>query len=144
MSENYVYRLMRAECSFGSQPNYLNVKQDHGVIYAIGGEEGQTLCPFLNANDHVPGENLTHFGRCNSPNNQVIGGDRQFHVGDILDGLGKMLNLNEGYLCEPKTDLAWNFTSTKNYIEGAPALTDGSQLTCYYGGIITITYETEE
>lgn len=142
MSENYVYRLVRAECSYGTQPNYLNVKQDHGIIYSICGEDGgKSLCPLMNANDHIPGENLTHFGRCKSPQNQVFGGDRQFHVGDLLDGIGKFFGGNEGYLCEPMTELAWKDTSDQNYIEGAPAITEESKLTCFYGGVITITFE---
>ena len=50
-----------------------------------------------------------------------------------------MLHLNEGYLCEPQTDIAWKKVSDKNFIEGVPAITDASELTCYYGGIIKVS-----
>lgn len=145
MSENYAYRLMKVECTYGTQTNYLNVKRDHGIIYRCSDENGEPIaCPIMNANDHIVDENITHFGRCKAPDNQVIGGKRQFHVGDILDGIGKMTGKAEGYLCEPKTDLAWKFGNEKNLIEGAPAITDQSELPCYYGGVIKITYEEGE
>ena len=141
MSENYLYRLYEVECSYGTQKNYLNVKTDHGIIYCGADEEqGEVLCPCLNANDHIVGENITHFGRCKSPYNKVFGerSRRIGQIGDIVDGLGKLVGLNEGYLCEPETEIAWKKVSDKNLIEGVPAITDVSELTCYYGGKITI------
>ncbi len=145
MSENYVYRLMRVACEYGTQPNYINVKQDHGIIYSHYGEDGSvTACPLMNANDHIAGENITHFGRCKAPDNKIFGGKRQFHVGDLLDGIGKTCGGNEGYLCEPIINLAWKNGNEHNQVEGAPAITDESSLTCYYGGEIKITYETKQ
>ena len=68
--KKYVLHGMYAECSMGTMKNYLNTDVGHGVIY-----QGQ---PLLNANDHAPQVNLTHFGDCNSkkifePSNGGIG-----------------------------------------------------------------------
>ena len=54
----YVVHGMKAECSEGTMQNYINADVGHGVLY-----QGQ---PLLNANDHEPQKNLTHFGDCNS------------------------------------------------------------------------------
>lgn len=141
MNENYLYRLYEVECSYGTQKNYLNVRTDHGIIYCGTDEEhNQVLCPCLNANDHIVGKNITHFGRCKSPYNKVFGRGRKRigQIGDIVDGFGKLTGLNEGYLCEPETAIAWKKVSDKNLIEGVPAITDMSELTCYYGGVIKV------
>ncbi len=141
MSENYTYRLLKAECSYGTQENFLNVKTDHGILYNVADKDNSVLCPIMNANDHIVGENITHFGRCKSPYNKILGADskRIGQIGDVVDGIGKVLHLNEGYLCEPQTDIAWKKVSDKNFIEGVPAITDASELTCYYGGIIRVS-----
>lgn len=56
--KKYVVHGMYAQCSMGTMKNYLNTDVGHGVVY-----QGQ---PLLNANDHAPQVNLTHFGDCNS------------------------------------------------------------------------------
>ena len=56
--KKYVVYGMRAKCSQGTMENYLTTDKGHGVIY-----QGN---PLLNANDHVPQVNLTHFGDCKS------------------------------------------------------------------------------
>lgn len=66
--------------------------------------------PLMNANDHVPGQHIQKYGLC------------------------KATKLP----CMPVTPLAWINAHKKHIIEGAPALTEKSQLACVFGGIITI------
>ena len=54
----YIVSGMMAKCSEGSMENYLSTDKGHGIVY-----QGQ---PVLNANNHVKGVNLTHFGDCHS------------------------------------------------------------------------------
>lgn len=140
--EIYVQRLMRARCTCGSMDNYLNIAVDHGVLT---GEDQQ---PLMNANDHIAGENVIHFGNCNSDNNP----ERVFRkglVGGLLGGplLGSLVSdfLEDtgimSFKCTPKTDEVWEETNENNIIEGAPALLMKSCLTCRYGGVITIVQE---
>lgn len=142
MKENYSRRMIVVKCSYGTQENYLNVKTDHGIICRkIGQGADSELCPFMNANDHIAGENIIHFGRCISPYNKIFAleSKRIGQIGDVVDGIGIALGLNEGYMCEPQTDIAWKKVSDKTFIEGVPAITDASELTCYYGGIIRVS-----
>ncbi len=142
MNENYSCRLLVVKCSYGTQENYLNVKTDHGIICRNTGQGSNSeLCPFMNANDHIAGENIIHFGRCKSPYNKIFSLDskRIGQIGDVVDGIGIALDCNEGYICEPQTDIAWKKVSDKTFIEGVPAITDASELTCYYGGIIKVS-----
>ena len=80
LNENgYVHRLMRIRCSHGSIDNYINIPTDHGVM---AGEDQQ---PLLNANDHIAGQNVIHFGKCDSDENP----ERVFRkalVGSLLGG----------------------------------------------------------
>ena len=63
--KQYVYRLMKAECSCGSKDfqQYLNLPEDHGITFST---EDQ---PLMNASDHVANENILQFGRCTSLTN---------------------------------------------------------------------------
>ena len=62
----YVTRLMKAKCSFGSMSQYLNLPKDHGVWYH------SEDTPIMNANDHEPEQHILHFGRCTSSKNPSI------------------------------------------------------------------------
>lgn len=70
--------------------------------------------PLANINDHMPIVNLATFGVC------------------------KMIP-NMPMPCIPITPLAWMMGDKKYIIDGAPALTKDSKLTCMKGGIITIS-----
>lgn len=148
INENgYVHRLMRIRCTHGSIDNYINLPTDHGVL---AGEDQE---PLLNANDHLAGKHIIHFGKCDSDENP----ERMFRkglVGGLLGGLvggplagalvgGLMSDALEklgimSFDCKPKTDEVWEETNDRNILEGAPAVLMKSCLTCRYGGIITL------
>lgn len=134
MGNDYVVRLMRAQCSMGTMENFLNLPLDHGVV-GPGGE------PLMNANDHQSGEHVIHFGRCNS--NVNPGNITKKITGFLLPGLGAFTSLTkmigcDGCKCKPKTFVPWINGNDQHIIEGAPALTTGSKLACFYGGVISI------
>lgn len=148
INENgYVHRLMRIRCTHGSIDNYINLPRDHGVL---AGEDQE---PLLNANDHLAGKHIIHFGKCDSDENPerifrkalvggIIGGALGGPLGGALIG-GLASNLLEktgimSFDCKPKTDEVWEETNDRNILEGAPALLMKSCLTCRYGGIITL------
>lgn len=139
----YVTRLMKAKCSFGSMSQYLNLPLDHGVWF----QSPDT--PIMNANDHEPDKHILHFGRCTSsknPSNTVNLEDMLlnalFPFGGFLGSkmLKKLLGC-EGCKCKPMTITPWKDVDEDYYIDGAPAVTMDSYLQCYYGGEITIDKE---
>ena len=138
--DKYVVRLMKGQCSCGSMANYLNIPEDHGVVF--GAEEQ----PLLNANDHVSGENVIHFGTCSSNANP---GNMARNVGMALIPGGFLIKkISEklgctGCKCSPKTPLPWLETNEEYALEGAPILTTKSQLACLYGGVISIVDEAQ-
>lgn len=156
MGENkkYVVYGMKAKCSEGTMENFISTKTGHGIVF-----QGQ---PVLNANDHVEGINLTHFGDCNSKEIYEQArkeADEKFQAGEgdgffmkaakkrakravkAVAFMKEHLMFNK---CELDTPLPWVFTSEDHMIDGAPALTLESQCACRYGGIITIVLEAEE
>ena len=149
--KQYVYRLMKAQCSCGAKEfsfkeglhdfsQYLNLPKDHGVVF------NDIEHPLMNANDHVANEHIYSFGRCTSLQNP---GD--WTLGMLLGGGIPFLGLLAGALfksfigckCEPMTLVPWINIDEDYFIEGAPALTIESVLPCYYGGMITIVAELE-
>ncbi|SDP60259.1 toxin C-terminal domain-containing protein [Selenomonas ruminantium] len=67
--------------------------------------------PLLNANDH-----------------KYEGPERNIHGYRFCQRIG---------VCKPKTPKVWLKTANKHLIEGAPALTEQSELMCMHGGVIT-------
>lgn len=152
----YVTRLTKAKCTFGSMSQYLNLPEDHGVWF-----HSQDT-PIMNANDHEPNKHILHFGRCTSSKNpsnslfnmedMVINGvlncltGGMFGIYTSLFGsqqLKKMLGC-EGCKCKPMTITPWKNVDDDYYIEGAPAITQNSYLNCYYGGKIEIDLSEED
>lgn len=146
--KNYIVHGMKAECSEGTMQNYINAGVGHGVVY-----QGN---PLLNANDHVPEVNLTHFGDCNSKKiyeDAKKQADEKYkaELGDgFFEKAGKFIakNVTKAVIqtketfgvhkCELDTPLPWMFCNYDHMIDGAPALTEESQCPCRYGGIIKI------
>lgn len=151
--KKYVVYGMKAECSEGTMQNYLSTDKGHGVLF-----QGN---PLLNANDHTPQVNLTHFGDCNSKKvyEEAMKQADEKYKADADDGFfakaGKFIAKTAtkavlavkgtfgAHKCELDTPLPWMFCNTEHMIDGAPALTVESQCPCRLGGIIKIV-ETEE
>lgn len=132
----FAYRLMYAECSYGSMQHPLNVAEvcgGHGVLY---GPEEQ---PLLNANDWVPDVNVIHFGDCSpkklDENGDAIEEKASTVVGQFLKDLKAFIFTGK---CSPMIDKVW-YETKKNYkIDGAPVLQVCSRLYCKRGGVIKI------
>ena len=92
----------------------------------------------MNANDHEGDVNLMCFGRCHSEENKVFGGKRAFHIGSLMDALGTAFGACDGYKCTPYCSQPWFNTKDDVILDGAPAITGQSKVTCYYGGEIKI------
>lgn len=138
--KQYVYRLMKAECSCGSKDfqQYLNLPEDHGITFST---EDQ---PLMNASDHVANENILDFGRCTSLTNPngLVG---TAIMGGLFGPLGALFAKKvAGVKCEPMTLVPWINVDEDYFIDGVPALTIESKLPCYYGGTISIYLEKEE
>lgn len=141
----YVTRLMKAKCSFGSMSQYLNLPLDHGVWF----QSPDT--PIMNANDHEPDKHILHFGRCKSSKNPSNSINLEDMILDALSPFGGFLGSKqlkemlgcEGCKCKPMTITPWKDVDEDYYIDGAPAITVDSTLQCYYGGSITIDTESE-
>lgn len=132
--QKYVTRLMRARCSKGTMENYLNIDIDHGIVV------GADVQPLMNANDHVSGRHVIHFGCCESDQNPermfrkaLVGRFLGGAIADALEDVGIMT-----CKCKPNTPNPWEFVNEDSIVEGAPALMVCSTLTCRYGGVIEI------
>lgn len=143
----YLRRLIKVECDCGTMANYLNVKEDHGVVWFSTDENGEPgeENPLMNANDHEGDVNLMCFGKCKSESNKVFGegAKRNFHIGSLMDALGSTLGFSEGYKCTPYCSRAWEETENNVWLDGAPAITADSYVTCYYGGTIRMQQISE-
>lgn len=137
--EQYVTRLMRAKCSMGSEDfsNYLNLPIDHGVLLH------DSEYPLMNANDHKPEEHIFTMGTCHSSKNNETSIWEELLYSALIPGslqIKKLLT-GGGCACKPKTDSPWINTKKQYLIEDGEAITVESQLTCYYGGTITVVLE---
>lgn len=135
--EEYVKRLSAAVCTCGSMEyQYLNLPKDHGVYYQ------DTDHPLMNANDHHGKKHVMHFGRCSSDSNP------KNVMSDLLSKTVPVLGLLNmakeamgcsGCKCAPRTLRSWEVENIDNRLDGAPGISNTSELTCMYGGVITIT-----
>ncbi|MBQ3164393.1 MAG: DUF4280 domain-containing protein [Lachnospiraceae bacterium] len=146
--ENKVYtcRLAKAKCDKGTMSNYLNVKTDHGIVWEKTCDPGKTnddKQPFMNACDYKEGDNVVHFGRCNSDTNP----GNKVDLEEILFGpvvtLAKDLIGCGGCKCKPILIDVWENVDKTHLVGGVPALTQESTLYCRNGGTITIMTQEE-
>lgn len=135
--EEYVKRLSVAKCSCGTLDyQYLNLPKDHGVYYQ------DTDHPLMNANDHRGKEHVMQFGRCNSDiNPKNVMSDMLSKAVPVLGLLNKAKEAmgSSGCKCAPRTLRSWDVINKSNRLDGAPGIANTSELTCMYGGVITIT-----
>lgn len=149
----YIVYGMRAKCTCGNMENYITTQKSHGVLFK---EQ-----PVMNANDHVKGVNLTHFGDCSSQelyDNKMKEIEEEYAaeeddnifdwlgkgIGEFFSKAGTELEMLVSPKCELDTPTPWIFTNEEHLIEGAPALTIDSQCACRHGGVISIIMPEEE
>lgn len=148
-TKEFIRRLMVAKCSEGTMDyQYLNLPLDHGVYFF------DTEQPLMNACDYKGGKHVLQFGRCKSscnPKNAISQGIDKIvsnplvkmvcPVATVIDAVGEVKEKLGGEYCKcsPKTIKVWEETNEGNCMDGADGILDTSHLTCYYGGIITIT-----
>ncbi|MCI7791969.1 MAG: DUF4280 domain-containing protein [Lachnospiraceae bacterium] len=145
----YVCRLAKAKCDKGTMSNYLNVKIDHGIVWEKSCDPGKTnddKQPFMNACDYKEGDNVVHFGRCNSDTNP----GNKVDLEEIVIGaaaaplvMAKELLGCGGCKCKPILTDVWENVDKTHLIGGVPALTQESTLYCRNGGTITIMTQEE-
>lgn len=116
--KKYVVRTAVVKCDCGSMQSKLIIPQCHGVY--IAGK------PKLNINDYKEGENISHFGFCNSKPP-----DDTREKGSDEDG-------NEVSICYPKITGPWIGGQENDLVDGVPALTDNCKNYCAFNGTITI------
>jgi hypothetical protein len=108
------------QCSFGISPSTLNVLPQNRVT------ANQMAAATIM--DHVPMVNVMPFGMCNSIANPVVAAATAAKLGVFTPAA-----------CIPATVTPWTPGSATVMIGNLPALTNSCQLTCMWGGIITIT-----
>lgn len=106
----YVPYGSKCRCAVGTMENYLSTNTGHGLLFSGN--------PLMNANDHVVGINITHFGECAILTARANGFPQK---------------------CAPILPVPWIMVNKTHLIEGAPALTMDSLLPCFNGGVISIT-----
>lgn len=153
MSEKkiYGYRLIKAKCSMGTMENWVNIKDDHGIVWETGADP-QNFCadkqPLINAADFKEGDNIPHFGRCNSEENPGNKFDlEEAFVGALIPGstIIKELIGCGGCKCKPIIIDPWEGGDKRHLVGGVPALTKESRLYCRNGGyIFLVVEETKE
>lgn len=148
--ENKIYtcRLAKARCDKGTMSNYLNVKTDHGIVWEKNCDAGKTCDdkqPFMNACDYKEGDNVVHFGRCNSDTNPGNMFDMEEAIIGAIPGVNLVKNLIGcgGCKCKPILIEVWENVDKTHLVGGVPALTQDSTLYCRNGGTITIMTQEE-
>ncbi|VVS95569.1 DUF4280 domain-containing protein [Desulfoluna spongiiphila] len=105
-------------CSFGAAPCSLVVAPGHGVNSAQ---------PVANVCDKDPGANIAGFGLCSSPANPAVASATAAALGVLTP-----------QPCMPVTTARWTPGTPKVVVGGQMAVDNACQLTCAYGGMITV------
>jgi hypothetical protein len=140
----YKLHLSRASCSFGNTENFINVGTDHG-IYVFGNEQGD-IVPLLNEGDCVAGVHIIHFGACGAFGNNADEAAEKLGSAPLFSSLfketvGEVMRLagtgvSACTACKPDICTKWQNTKGDYLVDGLPALTEDSFLTCRKGGAI--------
>lgn len=107
------------QCSFGTVPVPLNVLPQSKVF--CGNMPAGTIM------DNRPLVNILPFGMCSNPSNPMV-------IAATAAALGILTPMP----CIPVTVAPWTPGNATVLIGGNPALNDGCQLMCSYGGAISI------
>ena len=134
-NEPYVVRGARMCCSCGTHVRKIDMPASHGAYIRDKAMMNQTDCK-VGLEQNIP-----PFGACRSK--AKGGADIQIEDAKDLvpsvDENGNPIKLSlpiEGKLCEPQLAERWLDTQDTMLVDGQPALTVKSAITCKYGGII--------
>ena len=131
----YVVRGATIYCNCGSHKRKLDMPASHGSYIRDKA--------MMNKDDCVVGldQNIPPFGACRAEGKEGI--DIKINDGtDALPGMDENGNLVEmplpieGKLCEPNLCQGWLDAHETTLVDGKPALTVNSTITCCYGGTI--------
>ena len=109
------------KCSFGAAPGTLSVLPANRVM--AGGQ------PAANIQDSKPMVNITGFSMCMSPSNPQVAAATSAAMGVLTP-----------QPCIPVTPAPWTPGAPQTTIAGMPALESGSQCSCNWGGMITVSF----
>lgn len=110
----------QCQCSFGTAPSALTVLPTNRVL-----AQGRPAATIM---DHIPLVNVLPFGQCMTLSNPTV-------AAATAAALGVLTPMP----CIPVTSAPWTPMSPTTLIGGNPALVDGAQTVCTWGGIIEIT-----
>jgi len=92
-----------------------------GAPVQIGGQPAATIAHF------APMANVATFGMCNSPANP-----------EVIAATSAALGVHTPAPCVPATTAPWTTGQPTVLVNGQPALTADCQLTCMWGGMISV------
>ena len=84
--------------------------------------------PAGSVEDYVPLTNIPSFGMCGAPSNPAVAAATAAKMGAFTPAP-----------CSPAVSTPWTPGAGKVKVDGAPALHQGCQATCAWGGVITIS-----
>lgn len=131
----YVVRGATIYCSCGSHTRKLDMPVSHGSFIRDKAMMNKADCK-VGIDQNIP-----PFGACNSKEKDgmdIIIEDAKDLV-PITDEEGKTIKKSlpiEGKLCEPKLAKEWSDVQENTLVDGEPALSVNSTITCSYGGVI--------
>lgn len=135
---HYVVRGAKIYCDKGTHIRRLDMPVAHGSYIRDK--------PMMNEKDSKVGldQNIAPFGACSSENNENIKIEiATAKMEDLLpaavaeDGSWVMPDLPlKGRLCVPKLCARWQEAHAETLVDGKPALTVASSITCSCGGVI--------
>ncbi|MCL1989457.1 MAG: DUF4280 domain-containing protein [Defluviitaleaceae bacterium] len=133
--ESFVVAGAVIHCHCGSHMRQLDAPYCHGT-YLLGK-------PALNVADSVPGDNIPSFGVCLSEENphEVVKTSQEDMMFPFECGVELPL---KGRRCIPELYGKWEDGKEDVLVEGEPALTTESILTCGHGGVIYFINDGQE
>lgn len=151
-SMDFVVHMARIQCTYGMRESMAVLKMDHGVM--SGGQSQMTVA------DTDPAINFVNFGGCTSPENETVRAEAQKAMETALEASGKTWadsvvdTFTKGSSKELKDEIVnqcigecllkfppgvlWEKGHEKVKIQGDALLMRRCELTCAYGGLVTI------
>ena len=139
----YIVRGAKIFCTYGSHIRYLDMPVCHGSYIREK--------PMMHKRDCKVGldANIPPFGACISPENtgqEIIIHDAE-NILPLQDENGELVMPPmpiSGRLCIPMLDVKWCDAHEDTLVDGVPALTVNSTITCSLGGVICFFDDGQE